>query len=433
MSGGLSDLGIVVRSLRIRLFSTLTTALTVAVAVALLLTLLSLRSAGEKAFDRGSGNAHLLVSADASPLVSVLNGLFYANAPQRPLEWSRYEAIRASFPWAWGVPIQQGDSYRGYPVLATTPEFFSRFEPSPGEPWAFAKGRPFTRTPSGEGTAFEAVLGSTVAATTGLREGAKLLFTHGAGPGAEHGHVHKEHEFTVVGILAPTGSAHDRAVFTDLESSWILHAQDRLELGGKHVTATAADLVEGDRLVTGVLLRVPTREGSNASASIQSQFDRLRRDPTLTVAMPAEQVRKLFAIVADVDAIFLAIAIAVLLASAVSILLALYHSMGERRRQIALFRTLGCSRARLVSLVLAESACLGLLGGAIGIGLALVGGEIAAAILAGRVGLVIEPGLDLRAAIITLGATVALACLAGVVPAIRAYRTPILENLRAFA
>jgi putative ABC transport system permease protein len=427
---GLSDLSIVLRSLRTRAFSTATTALTVGVAVALLLTLLSLRAAGQRAFDRGSGNAHLLVSADASPIASVLNALFYANAPQRALEWSRYEAIRASFPWAWGVPIQQGDSYRGYPVLATVPEFFTRFEPSPGDPWSFAKGRAFTRTPTGEGTGFEVVLGSTVAATTGLKEGARLLFTHGAGAGAEHGHVHEEHEFTVVGILGPTGSAHDRAIFTDLESSWILHAQDRLELEPEHEIATAASLVEDDRKITGILLRVPTREGSNSSASIQSQFDRLRRDPTLTVAMPSEQVRQLFAIVANVDSLFLAIAAAVLLASAVSILLALYHSMGERRRQIALFRTLGCSGGRLVSMVLAESASLGFLGGLVGIAMALVGGSLAAGILEARVGLVIEPGIDPRAAVITLGATVALAVLAGIVPAVRAYRTPILENLR---
>jgi len=427
---GLSDLAIVVRSLRTRTFSTATTALTVGVAVALLLTLLSLRAAGQRAFDRGSGNAHLLVSADASPIASVLNALFYANAPQRALEWSRYEAIRASFPWAWGVPIQQGDSYRGYPVLATVPEFFTRFEPSPGEPWSFTKGRAFTRTPTGEGTGFEVVLGSTVARTTGLKEGARLLFTHGAGEGAEHGHVHDEHEFTVVGILAPTGSAHDRAIFTDLESSWILHAQDRLEREPEHSIATAASLVEDDRKITGILLRVPTREGSNASASIQSQFDRLRRDPTLTVAMPSEQVRQLFAIVANVDSLFIAIAAAVLLASAVSILLALYHSMGERRRQIALFRTLGCSAGRLVSMVLAESACLGFLGGLVGIAMAVVGGSLAAGILESRVGLVIEPGIDPRSAVITLGATVALATLAGVVPAVRAYRTPILENLR---
>ena len=427
---GLSDLAIVIRSLRTRLFSTATTALTVGVAVALLLTLLSLRAAGQRAFDRGSGNAHLRVSADASPIASVLNDLFYANAPQRALEWSRYEAIRASFPWAWGVPIQQGDSYRGYPVLATVPEFFTRFEPSPGEPWSFTRGRAFTRTPTGDGTGFEVVLGSTVAATTGLKDNAKLLFTHGAGAGSEHGHVHDEHEFTVVGILAPTGSAHDRAIFTDLESSWILHAQDRLEREPEHAIATAASLIEDDRKITGILLRVPTREGSNASASIQSQFDRLRRDPTLTVAMPAEQVRQLFAIVANVDSLFIAIAAAVLLASAVSILLALYHSMGERRRQIALFRTLGCSGGRLVSMVLAESACLGFLGGLVGIAMALVGGSLAAGILESRVGLVIEPGIDPRAAVITLGATVALAVVAGIVPAVRAYRTPILENLR---
>ena len=81
----MSDFTIVLRSLKARLFSTIVTIVTVAIAVALLLTLLTLKSAGGSAFIRGSGNAHLLVSADASPVVSVLNAFFYSGAPARPI------------------------------------------------------------------------------------------------------------------------------------------------------------------------------------------------------------------------------------------------------------------------------------------------------------------------------------------------------------
>ena len=85
----MNDFTIIRRSMTGRMFSTVTTAVTVAVAVALLLTLLSMRKAGEQAFERGSGNMHLLVSGDASPMVAVLNGVFYANAPARPISWAK--------------------------------------------------------------------------------------------------------------------------------------------------------------------------------------------------------------------------------------------------------------------------------------------------------------------------------------------------------
>ena len=147
-------------SLRARLLSTVVTSGSVAVAVALLLTMLSLRSAGFDAFQRGTGTMHLLVSADSSPLVAVLNGVFYANAPANPIPWAKYQQIRGSFPWQWAIPTQQGDSYRGYPTMATTPEFLTKFEPVKGEPWKAAKGRFFDKP-------FELVLGAQAATGTG--------------------------------------------------------------------------------------------------------------------------------------------------------------------------------------------------------------------------------------------------------------------------
>jgi hypothetical protein len=207
------------------------------VAVALLLTMLSLRSAGFEAFQRGSGTTHLLVSADASPLVAVLNGVFYANAPSNPVSWEKYGEIRSSFPYEWAIPTLQGDSFRGFPVCATAPEFFTKFQPAKGEPWQLREGHFPERN-------FEVCLGSDAAAGTGLRVGQQVRLTHGAG--SEHGHEHEEFPYTVVGILQPTGSAHDRAVFTDLESSWLLHAFDRREREGIESKPTVADLLAAE-------------------------------------------------------------------------------------------------------------------------------------------------------------------------------------------
>ncbi len=425
----MTDFTIVLRSLRVRLFSTIVTALLVATSAGLLLTILSLRSAGKAAFERGSGNAHLLVSADQSPLVAVLNGLFYANPPRAPLSQAKVSEIRRLFPWDFMVETQLGDSYRGFPVLATTPEFFTKFEPVVGEPWAPASGKFFDGN-------MQVVLGAACARETGLRMGAKLVLTHGSGAsreggeGEEHGHVHREYEFEVVGILKPTGSPHDRALFVSLESSWILHAHDRREREGLEGKVTAADLLEDDRKVTGMLLRLPTRSGSNVSSALQQVFDTLRRDTSITVAQPADQIDKLFNIVANVDGIFIALAIVTLFSSAVAILLSMVNSMAQRRRQIAVLRVLGASQSRVFGIVLTEAAVIGLLGSVAGILVSVIALTIATAWLRESLGLIIAPDFDPRASVIVAAGAVALSALAGLVPVVMAYRTSVSTQLR---
>ena len=265
----MNDMIIVLRSLRVRLLASSVTVAMVAIAVALLLVLMSLREAASQAFRRGTGNIHLLVSADASPLVGVLNGLFYANAPANPIAWGKYEEIKNSFPWLWAIPTQLGDSFRGSPVMATTPEFLSNFEPVSGQPFQYASGKAFAED-------FQVVAGSQAASEHGLSVGQKIVFSHGTGGSREGGHQHADHPYEVVGILKPTGSAHDRALFTNLQSTWIIHAEDRRENAAsaeheaeaeedhaghdhahehEHEHVEAADLTDADKLMTGILLR----------------------------------------------------------------------------------------------------------------------------------------------------------------------------------
>jgi len=428
----MSDLTIVLRSLRTRLFSTTVVVLLVAISAGLLLAILSLRTAGERAFERGTGNAHLLVSRDGSPLVSVLNGLFYANPPKAPIEQAKLDELRASFPWAMFVPTAVGDSYRTFPVVATVPEFFSKFEPVVGEPWKFAEGRAFEKN-------FEVVIGSGVARETGLRMGAKLILTHGSGKSREgvadgqaheHVHEHREYQYEVVGILAPTGSPHDRALFTDLTSCWILHAHDRFEREGKHKTVTPADLVTEDKVVTGVLLRLPSRDNAGAPPALASQYARLRSDGSLTVAIPSNEVQRLFGIVRSIDVLFLAMAAATLVSSGVAILLSMINSMSERRRQVAILRVLGASSQRIFWLVLTESTIIGLVGAALGV---IVCGAVlflSTQWLLGAHGIMIAPQLDARSAVLVAMGTTLLAAVAGIVPSVLAYRTPVARNLR---
>ncbi|MFT5423887.1 MAG: putative ABC transport system permease protein [Phycisphaerales bacterium] len=420
----LTDFGLVRRSLRGRLFSTVTTVLSVGVAVGLLLVLLGMRGAAKEGFSRGTGNATVLVSRDASPLAAVLNGMFYANPPRAPIAWSEVQTLRTTRPWAWLVANQQGDSFRGFPVMATEAAFFTSFEPVAGSPWVFATGGPIGGGED-EGV-FEAVLGSAVAAETGITVGDHIELNHG-GPrqaGVED-HVHAEFEFEVVGVLEATRSPHDRAVFIDLASGWELHAQDRHERD----PTTPDRVTDQDRQVTGLYGAVLARPGRDSSAALVVQLTSLSREGW-TVAQPAAEVERLFKIVGDVDGILLGMAWAVMVSSGIGVMLSLYNSMQQRRTQIAVLRVLGASRRRVFLMVLTESAVLGLLGVAAGVAIALVGGRFAAAALAARAGLVIEPGLDFKTLIVVGWATVGLAMLAGLIPAIVAYRVSVVRSLR---
>lgn len=419
----MSDMTIVRRSLLARPLATVTTLITVSVAVALMLVLLSLRDAANRAFERGGGNMHLLISRDASPLVAVLNGVFYAGAPRAAIEWAKYEQIAQSQPWEFAIPTVLGDSYRGLPVMGTTTEFFTKFEPQIGAPWRAAQGRFFERS-------LEVVVGAEAARLAGLRLGQQISLSHGmAGVGT---HDHDEYQFEIVGILSPTNTPHDRALFISVVDSWIVHAHDRrvLQLGHDIALTTEADLEPRDRLITGIYCRVMTRPGAQVTAAIQSIFDQLRRDGTLTVASPADQAARLRQIIGNIDGILLGMAAVVLISSGVAIMLAMISSTELRRRQIAVLRVLGASQGRIFNLVMAESAMLGLAGAVAGILLSVFGTGIVGRVLEGRIGVSIDATPSLEWIIVITAGSALLAALAGLAPAVRAYQTSVIRNLR---
>lgn len=434
---------IISRSLSARWFSTIVTVVTVAIAVALMMVLLSMRDAGRQAFERGSGNMHLLVSGDSSPLTAVLNSVFYANAPARPLPIGMAEKLAADPRVEFAIPTQIGDSYKGVPVVATTPEFFTKFQPDDGGSWKLQRGKFLEKD-------FELVVGSQAARQTGVTIGSKIALTHGTGDsragsaGGPAPHVHDEFRYNVVGILEPTGSSHDRAMFSTLVSSWSLHALDRMEREGTlshdgHNHAHDHDhdhanpeitLTEADKLITGLYVRLATRPGMGVTAVLPQVASELRRQTGFTVASPTDEIRRLFVIVSSIDQVFLGIAAVVMLSSGVGIMLALYNSMSERRRQIAVLRVLGCSQVRVFGLVLTESAIIGVIGAGVGMVLAVVGASVVAAVLHGQLGIVVRPVFTLEWGLGVVVTTIGLASLAGLVPAVMAYRTSVANNLK---
>lgn len=454
----LSDTHIVMRSLTSRAFATVTTVLMVAVAVALLVSLLSLRASGQRALERGVGNAHLIVAAEPGPMNTVLNHLYFANPPRAAMALAEYERLRNAHPWAWTVAMAQGDSFRGYPVAAVEAELFDVYQPVVGRPMAMREG---AWIEAGEAGDWQVVLGAEVARRTGVRVGQGLYLTHGVGaraatggditdldsdgnpvapvasdadPNADRsapGFVHTEFVYRVVGVLEPTGTAFDRALFTNLRSTWIKHAHDKrvARLGADLPLTTYDDLTPNDLLVTAFIGSVLTRPGQQIGAALPAVFESIRRDGR-TVANPGEQIRRLLDIVGNVDEILIAMAAVVLVASGAGILLALVSSMEQRRRQIAVLRALGASRGRIFGLIMVESAAIGFVGALAGVAIAWVGVGLIGNIMAERTGLAIEAGVGLRDGALIVLVAVLVAQASGLIPALMAYRTSVVRALR---
>lgn len=372
---------IVLRSLAQRRLSTALTAASIALGVAVTVAVLALKAQAREGF-RQSAVAHdLIVGAKGSRLQLVLNTVFHLDRSPGNIPKALAEKLAADRRVKSAVPVSLGDVHQGHRVVATTNAFFDGLPLAGG---ALFKGE------------FQAVLGSRV----DVPLGAKIQVKHGS----EFGETHTE-EWTVVGKLAPTATAVDRAIYIDFESFY-------------HISG------HGDQdKVSAVLLKT---RGLNAAQDLA--YD-LNRGTEAMAVEPAAVVVELFEMVGQIDVLLLAVAALVIAVAAVSILVSIYNSMAERRRSIAIMRALGARRTQILSIVVLEAMTLSLLGGLAGLllGHLLVAG--AGGLLAERAGIAVSAWAVRPEEFLVLIGVVLLGGLAGVVPAIRAYRTDIADGL----
>ena len=106
-----------------------------------------------------------------------------------------YRELRSHPSTRLAVPLALGDSFRGYPVIATTTAFFAPGFGMAAEP-PMASGRFFDES------AAEAMVGAGVARELGIHLGDRIEPAHGSE--AESVAHDGDHLFRVVGILAST-------------------------------------------------------------------------------------------------------------------------------------------------------------------------------------------------------------------------------------
>lgn len=205
---------IVRRSLREHLLSSVITVLSLGLGCGLVMAVFNLSFQSEKAFSGGSPGFDAILGPKGSPLQIVLNAVYHMDQSPGNIPWSTYQAVandRGRVELA--IPYVLGDNYRGFRIIGTTSAIFTDFQYQEGQNYRFARGAAF------DPVAREAVLGSTVARETGLDVGSIFQPTHGLTE--EGGHVH-DTDFEVVGVLEPTNTPADRAVWIPADATFRL-------------------------------------------------------------------------------------------------------------------------------------------------------------------------------------------------------------------
>jgi putative ABC transport system permease protein len=110
-------------------------------------------------------------------------------------------------------------------------------------------------------------------------------------------------------------------------------------------------------------------------------------------------------------------------------IVSLYTSLNERRREMAILRSLGARRSRIVTLLVIESGMLAILGCLLGVALVYAILLVAQAPVESYFGLYVPVrGLG-RTEIMYIAAVVAAGFLLGLIPALKAYRNALVDGL----
>ena len=439
------------RSIQQRALASTLTGLSMALGVALVAAVLVIHGVVDRSFRRGAQGYDLIVGPKGSPLQLVLNTVYHMSEPVGKIPYRQFLRVAYQpFDLPDGsttkrplkaVPVCMGGNYQGFRVVGTRPAFFE-LEHHEGEHYEFVKrdAQDPNRNMNIAGY-WEAVLGPTVARTTGLKVGDTFQPRHGLDP--EQGEEHRP--FTVVGIFAPTGTPNDRAVFINIEGFWRMHEhpdhEEEKKEGDDGPEAAAAGGAGSGKAAAGYGddHGQPARQDISAILLVLDDSDpgevlavpRLINDvPGLQAVQPAREVSKLLdGIVGNVQWVLLILAILVVVVAGISILVSIYNSMNDRRHEIAVMRALGASRLTVMLVILMESILLSLGGGAAGLLLAhgLIG--LLGPLIVEQTGVAVGILQFQASELILIPGLILLASLVGYLPAVSAYRTDVARSL----
>ncbi|RLU01929.1 ABC transporter permease [Ketobacter sp.] len=406
------------KSIRNRLFSVVLTVVSIALSVLLLVSVERVRHEARESFANTVAGTDLIVGARGGQVQLLLYSIFRMGNATNNISWESYQELRQHRDVAWTVPLSLGDSHRGFRVLGTNGDYFQHYRFGRKQALSFRAGAAFDGV-------YDAVLGADVARELGYGIGESIVLSHGTGEVSlqEHG----DQPFRVVGILAKTGTPVDRTVHIRLQGMEAIHAG---WVGGRPTALSRLRRAPDPealqpKSVTAVLVGL---KSPMAVFQLQRYINEYRAEPLLA-AMPGVALQELWDTLALVQQALLAISVMVVLVGITGMATAMLAGLNERRREMAVLRSVGARPWHIFVLVQGEALIIMLVSVVLGVSGMYLLHLLLAPWLEQQWGLY----LSLRGLSPTecwlLGGALVSGLSVGLVPAYRAYRFSLADGM----
>lgn len=406
------------KSLLNRKFTALLTICAIALSVAMLLAVERVRTDARQSFTSTISGTDLIVGARSGAIQLLLYSVFHIGNATNNISWDSYREIAGHTLVDWAVPISLGDSHRGFRVMGTSRAYFEHYRYARDRGLEFASGEPFNDV-------FDAVVGADVAARLGYGIGDRIVVSHGAGNVSFVQHDDKP--FTITGVLSRTGTPVDRAVVVSLEGIEAIHVgwqagtppADEIPAG----EVREMDLTPGE--ITAFLLGLDSRI---AVFRLQRAINDYKQEPLLAI-IPGVALQQLWELMGVAERALLIISGFVVAIGLVGMLAMILSGLNERRREMAILRSVGARPAQVFALLLSEAVLLAACGVLLGVGLLFLLLLLGQPVIEDRFGLLLSIRMLSSREFMMLAGVLTGALVMGMLPAYRAYRFSLADGL----
>lgn len=412
-------LNLTLKSMWNRKSTTILTILVIAISVLLLLGVERVRTEARSSFANTISGTDLVVGARSGSIQLLLYSVFRIGNATNNITHETYEQIITHPNVAWSVPLSLGDSHEGFRVVGTTQAYFEHYQYGRKRNLRFAEGQPFTDL-------FDAVLGKDVADELGYTLEQEIALAHGTTRVTLLNHNDKP--FRVVGILEKTGTPVDRSVHVSLEAIEAIHVDWEAGVPIPSLAVDAEEVRELDlapKAITAFLVGVNSKTGI---FSLQRAINEYNREPLLAV-LPGVALQELWGLLGVAERALLIISGFVVLSGLIGMLSSILSSLSERRREMAILRSVGARPWQIFALLTSEALLFSLIGCLLGVLLLYLSLFIARPFIESQFGLFIAisplSSYDLR----LLGIVIATGFLMGLAPAFMAYRNSLADGM----
>ena len=416
----MNSASLALKSLGNRKTTAILTIFSIAVSVALLLGVERVRVEAKNSFTSTISGTDLIVGARSSSINLLLYSVFHIGNATNNITWQTYEELSANPAVAWTVPIALGDSHQGYRVVGTTQGMFDHYRYANDQPLSFKAGESF-------GDLYDAVIGAEIALALGYSVGQPITLSHGVE--ATSLQEHDDKPFVITGILEPTGTPMDRVIMISLEGIEALHidwVNGAPPIPGFNVSAdNARQMNLQPSSITAYFVGLKSRV---AAFRYQRMINDYRQE-ALSAILPGVALQELWRLIGSAEKALLVVSIMVVLAGLIGMLTTILTSLNERRREMAILRSVGARPGHIFALMVSESLIYAIAGTALGFALQyglLFAVQPSLQQYFGFYLAITAPGTVewLIAGLVVCSATVL-----GVIPAWRAYRNSLADGL----